>query len=129
MDILRGYGLGKNLKRPLQHFGDDQAVVLNAGRFYGRLFGTEIGVTQGDLVSPTIFNIVVENINGDNVERVTHQVTVKNHGEAGALDGGQDVGDTVGRGSAGSDGDTVSGHLHYLETGEDGSVGGAAANI
>ena len=34
-------------------------MVLNAGRFYGRLFGTERGVTQGGPVYPTIFNNVV----------------------------------------------------------------------
>ena len=35
-------------------------VVPKAGRFYGRTFRTERGVTQGDPVSPTIFNILVD---------------------------------------------------------------------
>ena len=35
-------------------------VVLKAGKFFGRPFGMEIGVTQGNLFSSTIFNIMVD---------------------------------------------------------------------
>ena len=38
----------------------EQAVVPKAGKFFGRPFGIERGVTQGDLVSLTIFNIIVD---------------------------------------------------------------------
>ena len=60
MEIPRGYGLGPNLKRLLHRFWDDQEVVLKVGRLYGRPFRMERGVTQGEPVSPTVFNIVVE---------------------------------------------------------------------
>ena len=60
IDILRGYDLGLDLHRLLQWYWDEQVVVPKAGKLFGRTFGTEIGVTQGDPVSPTIFNIVVE---------------------------------------------------------------------
>ena len=55
MEILRGYGLGYNLKRLLHRFGYDQAVVTKTGRFYGRTYSTERGVTQG---SPGLYNIL-----------------------------------------------------------------------
>ena len=60
MSILRGYGLGTNLQRLLHSFWGYQAVLLEAGRFYELPFITEIGVTRGDPVSPTTFNILVD---------------------------------------------------------------------
>ena len=35
-------------------------MVARAGRYYGKGFKGEIGVTQGDPLSPTIFNVVVD---------------------------------------------------------------------
>ena len=37
-------------------------VFPRASKLFGRPFGTERGVTQGDPVSPTIFNIVVDSM-------------------------------------------------------------------
>ena len=34
-------------------------MVSRAGRYYSTAFRGERGVTQGDLISPTIFNVVV----------------------------------------------------------------------
>ena len=59
MDILRGYGLGPNLHRLLQWYSYEKNVIPKAGKFFGRPFRMERGVTQGDPISPTIFNIVV----------------------------------------------------------------------
>ena len=35
-------------------------MVPKSGKFFGRPFGKDRGVTQEDPVSPTIFNIVVD---------------------------------------------------------------------
>ena len=35
-------------------------MVARAGSYYGKGFKGERGVTQGDLLSPTIFNVVVD---------------------------------------------------------------------
>ena len=35
-------------------------MVVRAGGYYGEHFHRERGVTQGDLLSPTIFNVVVD---------------------------------------------------------------------
>ena len=35
-------------------------MVARAGGYYGANFHRERGVTQGDLISPTIFNVVVD---------------------------------------------------------------------
>ena len=53
----------------------------------------------------------------------------KNQGESGTSDGGQEIGDTSGRGSAVSGGDIVGSHLNWLHTGDGGPVGGAAADF
>ena len=60
MEIIRGYGLGPKLQRLIHRLWDKQEVVSKSGKFFGSLFRTERGVTQGDPVSPTIFNIVVD---------------------------------------------------------------------
>ena len=35
-------------------------MVARAGSYYGKGFKGGMGVTQGDLLSPTIFNVVVD---------------------------------------------------------------------
>ena len=59
MDILRGYVLGNNLQILLQWYCDEQKVVPKAGKYFGRAFHTEIGVTQEEPLSTTIFSILV----------------------------------------------------------------------
>ena len=54
------YGLGPKLQRLIQKYWDRQKVVLKAGNLFGRPFNMERGVTQGNPVSPTTFNIVVD---------------------------------------------------------------------
>ena len=60
MEILRGYGMRHKLHRLLQWYWDEQKVVPKAGKFFGHPFHTHRVVTQGDPVSPMIFNISVE---------------------------------------------------------------------
>ena len=60
MEILRGYVLRTKLQRLLNRLWDEQSVVPKAVKLFGRPFGTDRGVAQGDLFSPTIFNIVVD---------------------------------------------------------------------
>ena len=48
------------LQRLLHRYWDEQVVVLKAGKIFGQMFGTYRGVTQGNPVSPKIFNVVVD---------------------------------------------------------------------
>ena len=59
MDILRGYDIDLNLHRLLQRYCDEQAVVPKTIKLFWRPFGTKRGVTQGQPVSLSIFNIMV----------------------------------------------------------------------
>jgi exonuclease III len=58
--ILEGYGVGPNIIRLLQTFWNRHTVVPRAGWYYGRAFRATRGVTQGDVVSPMIFNILLD---------------------------------------------------------------------
>ena len=59
-------------------------MVAQAGGYYGTAFGGERGVTQGDLLPPTIFNVVVDAI----VRHWVHGVVGKTEarGETGRED-------------------------------------------
>lgn len=58
--ILRSYKMGPNNLRLLGTFWDRHMVVPRAGGYHGRAFRATRGVTQGDVVSPMIFNIVLD---------------------------------------------------------------------
>ena len=60
LEILEGYGVGPNARRLLTTYWRRLTMVARAEGYYGTAFGGEIGVTQGDLLSPTIFNVVVD---------------------------------------------------------------------
>ena len=60
MDIFRGFGMGPNLALLLSHYWGKQSIVPKAGKFLGRVFGIERGVTHGYPALPMIFYIVVE---------------------------------------------------------------------
>jgi retron-type reverse transcriptase len=60
LDILRHYGVGPNLLRILSIVWRHQRVVPCQAGFYGSSFSAFRGVTQGDIISPTLFNIVTD---------------------------------------------------------------------
>jgi hypothetical protein len=62
LEILERYSMGALTLQLLRQFWDRQLVVAKQGRHFGVAFPATRGVTQGDIVSPTIFNIVVDAI-------------------------------------------------------------------
>ena len=60
LDILKGYGVGERVRRLLETYWKRATMDARAGRYYGTEFKGERGVTQGDPLSPTIFNVVVD---------------------------------------------------------------------
>ena len=60
LDILEGYGVGPRACRILQTYWGRLSMVARAGRYYGGAFKGARVVTQGDPLSPTIFNVVVD---------------------------------------------------------------------
>ena len=60
LEILKGYGVGERVQRLLTVYWERTTMVASAGSYYGKGFKGERGVTQGDPLSPTIFNVVVD---------------------------------------------------------------------
>ena len=69
LEILKGYGVGDSLRRMLWEYWDKTTMVARAGGYYGKVFKGGRGVTQGDPLSPTIFNVVVDAV-------VRHWITI-----------------------------------------------------
>ena len=58
---LEGYGTGPRMCRLLETFWYFHQVVLRQNGFLGPTFPDTRGTMQGVLVSPTMFNVMVEN--------------------------------------------------------------------
>ena len=60
LEILEGYCVIPKSRRLLTNYWRRLTMVARAGGYYGTSFEGERGVMQGDLLSPTIFNVVVD---------------------------------------------------------------------
>ena len=60
LGVLEGYGMGTRELRFLRRYLERLKMVAWTEGYYGSSFRRERGVTQGDPLSPTIFNVVVD---------------------------------------------------------------------
>ena len=60
LEILEGYSVGSQSCWLLRTYWRQLKMVAKAGVYYGVAFKGARGVTQGDLLSPAIFNVVVD---------------------------------------------------------------------
>ena len=60
LDILERYGVGSRALRLPRRYWEQLQMVARVGGHYGEPFCRERGITQGDPLSPTIFNVVVD---------------------------------------------------------------------
>ena len=60
LEILEGYGVGPRAQQLLRAYWGKMMMVARAGGYYGGAFKGARGVTQGNPLSPTIFNVVVD---------------------------------------------------------------------
>ena len=69
LEILQGYGVGPRSWQLLRTYWWEMTIVARAGGYYGDAFKGARGVTQGNPLSSTIFNVVVDAV-------VRHWVTM-----------------------------------------------------
>jgi Reverse transcriptase (RNA-dependent DNA polymerase) len=62
LDILEAYGVGPLTRALLLNYWDAQRFVARQAGYYGRPFQLGRGLTQGDPMSPILFNIVCDAI-------------------------------------------------------------------
>jgi len=60
--LLQDYRVGKNILQLLQNFWSNHTIIPQQQGIFGTPFDTKCGITQGDIVSSTIFNIVINTI-------------------------------------------------------------------
>ena len=81
LEILKGYGVGERVRRLLTVYWERTTMVARAGSYYGKGFKEDRGVKQGDPLSPTIFNVVVDAVVRHWLQLATHEV--ERRGERG----------------------------------------------
>ena len=65
---MRKYNINANLVRAIEHLYDNAISAVHMNGSAGRWFRTTVGVRQGCLLSPTLFNIFLERIISDALE-------------------------------------------------------------
>ena len=60
MKILERYGVGPNVLGLLKFYWDHQRCVAKCGKYHKETFIPYHGATQGSVVSPTLFNVLVD---------------------------------------------------------------------
>ena len=91
LEILEGYGIGTPASRLLHSYWRRLTMVARVEGYYRTDFKVERGVEQSDLLSPTIFNVVVDVV-------VHHWVTgviADAEAQGGAGTGGETSGSVI----------------------------------
>jgi hypothetical protein len=60
LQILQSYGAGTRVLRLITKFWDSLMIVAKQSGYHGEPFRSKRGTTQGDIVLPMIFNVVVD---------------------------------------------------------------------
>ena len=78
LDLITAYGVGPRTVRLLRTYWGLLTMVAKSGGYFGHPFKGYQGVTQGDPMYPTIFNVVVDAV-------ICHWVTVVTPTEEGTV--------------------------------------------
>jgi hypothetical protein len=60
LEILEAYGVGPNIRRFIEETWNMDEMIPKQAGFYGKSFKASRGVRQGDIMSPTIFNVICD---------------------------------------------------------------------
>ena len=73
---MQRYNINANLVRTIEQLYDKATSALQINRSTGKWFRTTIGVRQGCLLSPNIFNIFLERITSDALKEHAGKVSI-----------------------------------------------------
>ena len=73
---MRRYNIRANLVRTIKQLHDKATCAVQMNGNIGERFGTTVGVRQGCLLSPTLFNIFLERIMSDALEEHDGKVSI-----------------------------------------------------
>ena len=73
---MRKYNISANLVRTIEHLYDKAKSAVQMNGSIGEWFRTTVGVRQGCLLSPTLFNIFLERIMSDALEEHDGKVSI-----------------------------------------------------
>lgn len=62
LHLLDIYGFGPRIKTIIEDYWKKPKEVVKKGSYYGRVFTPTRGVTQGDIISPILFNIIIDSV-------------------------------------------------------------------
>ena len=89
LEILEGYGVGLNVLGLLKFYWDHQCCVAKCGKYHREMFVSYRGASQGGVVSPTLFNVLVDAVVRKWWADVMDDTTIANTGlqggDAGSL--------------------------------------------
>ena len=73
---MRKYNISANLGRTIEQLYDKATSAVQINGSIGEWFRTTVGVRQGCLLSPTLFNIFLERIMSDSLEEHNGKVSI-----------------------------------------------------
>lgn len=91
LQLLEAYGVGPRIRSVLQTQWTAQQFITKQSGFYGPIVPTSRGVTQGDIVSPTLFNIAIDAVSRE----WKHQLNIGPNSDPLELDAGFYADDSI----------------------------------
>lgn len=83
MEIPKKYGVDLSILGLLKFYWDYQYCVAKSGNYHGETFVPYQGATQSGIVSPTLFNVIMDAVIWKLNVDVMEDVTVENTGLSG----------------------------------------------
>jgi Reverse transcriptase (RNA-dependent DNA polymerase) len=85
--FLQQYGVGPNMLQIMKNIWDHDTIIPKPNQFFGQAFKAERGVRQGDIISPTLFNIMLDAVlrDSDNNAQMDNITKVQFYADKGFI--------------------------------------------